>query len=60
MVTCQTVRAQLQLNPNSENSDPTLTVMESDLSSSDGALRMLLVEDVELPDRGILMSSGPS
>lgn len=34
--------------------------MESDLSSSDGALRMLFVEDVELLDRGILMSSGLS
>lgn len=34
--------------------------MESDLSSSDGALRMLFVEDVELLDKGILMSSGLS
>lgn len=30
--------------------------MESDLSSSDGALRMLFVEDVEPLDRGILTS----
>ena len=34
--------------------------MESDLSSSDGALRRLFVEDVELLDRCILMSSGLS
>lgn len=33
------------------------TVMESDLSSSDAALRMLLVEDVELLESGILTSS---
>lgn len=33
------------------------TVMESDLSSSDAALRMLLVEDVELLESGILASS---
>ena len=32
---------------------PALTVMESDLSSSDAALRMLFVEDVELLERGI-------
>lgn len=31
--------------------------MESDLSSSDAALRMLLVEDVELLESGILTSS---
>lgn len=31
--------------------------MESDLSSSDAALRMLLVEDVELLESGILASS---
>lgn len=33
-----------------------LTVMESDLSSSDAALRMLFVEDVELLESGILTS----
>lgn len=40
--------------------DSKLTVMESDLSSSDGALRMLFVEDVEPLDRGISMSFGVS
>ena len=33
-----------------------LTVMESDLSSSDAALRMPLVEDVELLESGIFTS----
>lgn len=37
--------------------DSKLTVTESDLSSSDGALRMLFVEDVEPLDWGISMSS---
>lgn len=53
---CSVPQSQTSINTQTVFTAVVLTVMESDLSSSDAALRMLLEEDVELLDSGIFRS----